>query len=157
MKSWYIGMCSFEKMHADILIFQFIAQEEWFGHEPPCKQCQVCWMVARGKTTSIKFCCKIESETEKIMLFIHFQAMPDKFMDEHQLSNIILEYRKECGSSDIIQSLSEPDEDNRTINGIQLKYTHILQTKGEVKNEEIVRARTTWRKKHSSMQFPMYQ
>ncbi|KAK1390026.1 Acyl-[acyl-carrier-protein] hydrolase [Heracleum sosnowskyi] len=91
------------------------------------------------------------------------EAMPDKFMDEHQLTDIILEYRRECGSSDIIQSLSEPDEDNRTsneslssLNGMQLKYTHILQTKGEVRNEEIVRARTTWRKKHSNMQFPMY-
>lgn len=97
------------------------------------------------------------------MLFILFQAMPDKFMDEHQLSDIILEYRRECGSSDIIQSLSEPDEDKRTsnessgsLNGLQLKYTHILQTKGEVKKEEIVRARTKWRKKHSKMQFPMY-
>lgn len=89
--------------------------------------------------------------------------MPDKFMDEHQLSDITLEYRRECGSSDIIQSLSEPDEDYRTsngspssLNGMQLKYTHILQTKGEVRNEEIVRARTTWRKKRSNIQFPMY-
>ncbi|XP_074323858.1 palmitoyl-acyl carrier protein thioesterase, chloroplastic-like [Apium graveolens] len=92
------------------------------------------------------------------------EAMPDKFMDEQQLSDIILEYRRECGSSDIIQSLSEPDEDNSisdessgSLKGMQLKYTHILQTKGEVKKEEIVRARTTWRKKkHSNIQFPMY-
>lgn len=80
--------------------------------------------------------------------------MPDEFMEEYQLSNIILEYRKECGSSDIVQALSEPDEDNRTCNeslgssnAMQLKYTHLLQTKGEVRNEEIVRGRTTWRKK----------
>ncbi|WOH07663.1 hypothetical protein DCAR_0727096 [Daucus carota subsp. sativus] len=82
------------------------------------------------------------------------EAMPDKFMDEHQLCDITLEYRRECGSSDIIQSLSEPDEDN-SINGT-LKYTHILQTKGELRNEEIVRGRTTWKKKHSNTQFPKY-
>lgn len=80
--------------------------------------------------------------------------MPDKFMDEHQLCDITLEYRRECGSSDIIQSLSEPDEDN-SINDT-LKYTHILQTKGELRNEEIVRGRTTWKKKHSNTQFPKY-
>ncbi|KAL8105870.1 palmitoyl-acyl carrier protein thioesterase, chloroplastic-like [Apium graveolens] len=90
------------------------------------------------------------------------ETMPDEFMEEYQLSNIILEYRKECGSSDIVQALSEPDEDNRTINeslgslnGMQLKYTHLLQTKGEVKNEEMVRGRTTWRRKQFKMPFPM--
>ncbi|KAK1380741.1 Acyl-[acyl-carrier-protein] hydrolase [Heracleum sosnowskyi] len=90
------------------------------------------------------------------------ETMPDEFMEEYQLSNIILEYKKECGSSDIVQALSEPDEDNRTINGslgslngMQLKYTHLLQTKGEVRKEEIVRGRTTWRKKHFKMPFPM--
>ncbi|KAL1806980.1 hypothetical protein DCAR_0832844 [Daucus carota subsp. sativus] len=90
------------------------------------------------------------------------ETMPDEFMEQYQLCNIILEYRKECGSSDIVQSLSEPDEENRTtdeslrsLNGMQIKYTHLLQTKGEVKNEEIVRGRTTWRKKHSKMPFPM--
>lgn len=95
-------------------------------------------------------------------MFFILQTMPDEFMEQYQLCNIILEYRKECGSSDIVQSLSEPDEENRTtdeslrsLNGMQIKYTHLLQTKGEVKNEEIVRGRTTWRKKHSKMPFPM--
>lgn len=35
-----------------------------------------------------------------------------------------------------------------------LRYTHLLQVKGERKNEEIVRGRTTWKKKLSLLPFP---
>ncbi|RVW16924.1 Palmitoyl-acyl carrier protein thioesterase, chloroplastic [Vitis vinifera] len=38
------------------------------------------------------------------------ETIPDQFLESHQLSSIILEYRRECGSSDIVQSLCEPDE-----------------------------------------------
>lgn len=101
-------------------------------------------------------------------------------MESHQLSEITLEYRRECGSSDTVQSLCHPDEDeilnnkavNEDINDITimngfslaaeimkgsgllgsfekgpLRYTHLLQTKAEPKNEEIVRGRTVWKKK----------
>lgn len=102
-------------------------------------------------------------------MFTLFQTIPDQFLEEHQLSSIILEYRKECGDSDIVQSLCDPDEvgmlkdgvqqnsNDSTINGDSLpfKHTHLLQTIGELKNEEIVRGRTTWRKKHSNMPFTM--
>ena len=90
---------------------------------------------------------------------------------------MVLEYRKECGSSDVVQSLCEPQfNENIGVNGHSvssqflqgngllgainqrpLSYTHLLQTKGESKNEEIVRARTTWReKKHSAKPFPSW-
>ncbi|XP_072969103.1 palmitoyl-acyl carrier protein thioesterase, chloroplastic-like [Typha angustifolia] len=100
------------------------------------------------------------------------QNIPDLFLENHELSSIILEYRRECGSSDIVQSICEPDEhsipedDNiNIVRGFSLapeildgrlsgtfdrwptKYTHLLQMKGEQKHEEIVRGRTTWRKK----------
>ncbi|KAE8686483.1 origin recognition complex subunit 4-like [Hibiscus syriacus] len=101
------------------------------------------------------------------------ETIPDKFLESHQLSGIVLEYRRECGSSDRVQSLCQPDEDEILTNGVEqslLKnmvltsgivegngylgpldtttygYTHLLQTKGKNQNEEIVRGRTGWRK-----------
>ncbi|CAN1796396.1 Palmitoyl-acyl carrier protein thioesterase, chloroplastic [Linum perenne] len=38
------------------------------------------------------------------------ETIPDEFVDEHQLSGIILEYRRECGSSDVVEALCDPDE-----------------------------------------------
>nr|CAB3477220.1 unnamed protein product [Digitaria exilis] len=40
------------------------------------------------------------------------ETLPDQFLQQHQLSSIILEYRKECGSSDVVQSICQPDEDS---------------------------------------------
>ena len=90
-------------------------------------------------------------------------------MESHKLSTIILEYRRECGNSDIVQSLCHPDEggiledglkhkNGISLNGfslaseilegsgllsnfekLPLRYTHLLQVKGERGNEEIVR------------------
>ena len=94
-------------------------------------------------------------------------------MEDHQLSSIVLQYRRECDSSDTVQSICEPDEDSlprdkniRILTGFSLapeildgggllgtfdkwptRYTHLLQIKGEKKDEEIVRGKTTWRKK----------
>ncbi|OAY81297.1 Palmitoyl-acyl carrier protein thioesterase, chloroplastic [Ananas comosus] len=101
------------------------------------------------------------------------ETIPVQFPENYELSSIILEYRRECGSSDTVQSICEPDEgsipedDNISIiKGFSLapeildgcglsgtfdkwptKYTHLLQIKGQQKYEEIVRGRTTWRKK----------
>ncbi|XP_010068723.2 palmitoyl-acyl carrier protein thioesterase, chloroplastic [Eucalyptus grandis] len=109
------------------------------------------------------------------------ETIPDEILEAHQLSSIILEYRRECGGSDIVQSLCEPDADGilqsggqhdsyqiNLLNGFSLaseifqgsgllgsfsktmmplKYTHLLQINSESKNEEIVRGRTTWKKK----------
>ncbi|KAJ8492760.1 hypothetical protein OPV22_014481 [Ensete ventricosum] len=101
------------------------------------------------------------------------ETIPDEFMEDHQLSSIVLEYRRECDSSDTVQSICEPDEDSlprdkniRILTGFSLapeildggglfgtldkwptRYTHLLQIKGEKKDEEIVRGKTTWRKK----------
>nr|GMD16665.1 palmitoyl-acyl carrier protein thioesterase, chloroplastic-like [Ipomoea batatas] len=104
------------------------------------------------------------------------ETIPDQFLEAHQLSNIILEYRRECGSSDVVQSLCEPNENNNNnisvLNGFSLasgilhqgngllesltrgafSYTHLLQTEGEeAKSKEIVRGRTSWKRKLPSM------
>lgn len=104
------------------------------------------------------------------------QAIPELFLESHQLSSIILEYKRECGSSDIVQSLCDPDEDPTQeaseldmIRGFifeehehgfldhaikwPLSYTHLLQTKEEHRKEEIVRGRTKWKKKLPVMPF----
>lgn len=107
-------------------------------------------------------------------LFCAMQTLPDHFLQQNQLSSIILEYRKECGSSDVVQSICQPDEDSiplqenvSMVNGPSLlpeiirghpslagalqqspmKYTHLLQLKAGDKYDEIVRGRTTWKKK----------
>ncbi|KAL6190377.1 hypothetical protein ACLB2K_036775 [Fragaria x ananassa] len=109
------------------------------------------------------------------------ETIPDHILEAHQLTSIVLEYRRECGSSDIVQSLCQPDEDGVLKDGLQqekdttlvngfslaaeilegngylasfgtqpLRYTHLLQVDGESQNEEIVRGRTTWKKKSFS-------
>ncbi|KAH8496100.1 hypothetical protein H0E87_019039 [Populus deltoides] len=111
------------------------------------------------------------------------ETIPDQFLESHQLSGIILEYRRECGSSNIVQSLCEPDEDgilnsglkqnndmsplNRfslaseimegngllgSLDKVPLRYTHLLQTQGDTQNEEIVRGKTTWKKRQSNIE-----
>ncbi|CAI9096103.1 OLC1v1032177C1 [Oldenlandia corymbosa var. corymbosa] len=108
------------------------------------------------------------------------EGIPDEFLENHQLSDIILEYRRECGISDNVQSLCEPSQVGIITNGVQpsnmisllngfslssgiiegkellqslnpepFSYTHLLQAKGESKNEEIVRGKTYWRKKRA--------
>jgi hypothetical protein len=47
------------------------------------------------------------------------QTIPDEVLESHQLSSIILEYRKECRSSDIIQSLCQPEEDGILKGGLR--------------------------------------
>ncbi|KAB2042192.1 hypothetical protein ES319_D02G199400v1 [Gossypium barbadense] len=125
---------------------------------------------------SLKFHINLKIITTSFFL----QTIPDKFLESHQLSGIVLEYRRECGSSDRVQSLCQPDEDETLTNGVEqslLKnmiltpgimegngylgpldvksygYTHLLQIKGDSKNEEIVRGRTRWRKKLSTLPY----
>jgi fatty acyl-ACP thioesterase B len=99
------------------------------------------------------------------------EAIPDIILEECQLSSITLEFRRECGVSETIQSLCQPDDDDEVpevkfkkfeggsiLNGYlpyllddshtnnhSLGFTHLLQTEGNIKNEEIVRGRTTWK------------
>jgi len=103
------------------------------------------------------------------------EAIPDTVLEECQLSSITLEFRRECGVSETIQSLCQPDDEDEVpevkfkkfeggniLNGYlpylledshsnnhSLSFTHLLQTEGSIKNEEIVRGRTTWKRRNA--------
>ncbi|KAM7270700.1 hypothetical protein ACFE04_029914 [Oxalis oulophora] len=47
------------------------------------------------------------------------ETIPDQFLASHQLSGITLEYRRECGISDIVQSLCEPEDGGFLNPGLQ--------------------------------------
>uniref|UniRef100_A0A7N0U2U6 Acyl-[acyl-carrier-protein] hydrolase n=1 Tax=Kalanchoe fedtschenkoi TaxID=63787 RepID=A0A7N0U2U6_KALFE len=92
------------------------------------------------------------------------ETVPDHILEDSQLCSIILEYRKECGSSDLVQSLCEPQDAGVLVNGFfmdsdvslsgrhdPIQFTHLLQVRGVSKDEEIVRGQTTWKKRPPSM------
>ncbi|KAM3693442.1 hypothetical protein ACJW30_08G165400 [Castanea mollissima] len=95
-------------------------------------------------------------------------TIPDEILESHKLSTIILEYRRECGNSDIVQSLCQPVEggiledglkhkNGISLNGfslaseilqgsgllcnfekLPLRYTHLLQVKGGVEMKRLL-------------------
>ncbi|XP_061957327.1 palmitoyl-acyl carrier protein thioesterase, chloroplastic-like [Populus nigra] len=98
------------------------------------------------------------------------ETIPHKFLENYQLTRMTLEYRRECSSSDVVESLCKPEEesfeerhqDRNVDNGDSLAsvlfqdgkhsksfkaYTHLLQITGDKESEEIVRGRTIWRRK----------
>ncbi|KAL3636030.1 hypothetical protein CASFOL_020577 [Castilleja foliolosa] len=83
------------------------------------------------------------------------ETIPEDFLENHQLSDISIEYRRECGKSDVLQSLCKPQENGQIgMNGnqvLQFSYNHLLHIKNNTKNGEIVRAKTTWKKKLASL------
>ncbi|XP_054808813.1 palmitoyl-acyl carrier protein thioesterase, chloroplastic-like isoform X2 [Prosopis cineraria] len=109
------------------------------------------------------------------------EAIPDQILESYQLSGITLEYRRECGSSDTVQSLCDLEEDeilhdvekqdyNSNLFSLAseiikeggllgcleqrpIRFTHLLQAKGQKQDQEIVRGRTTWKRKLPSMPF----
>ncbi|XP_031265541.1 palmitoyl-acyl carrier protein thioesterase, chloroplastic-like [Pistacia vera] len=108
------------------------------------------------------------------------ETIPDQFLETHQLSGIILEYRRECGGSDKVQALCQPDEDGilkegvkqdsriTLLNGFSLA-SEIVNGAGligsfekgplrythllQTEYQEIVRGRTTWKEKLPPMPF----
>ncbi|GFZ15948.1 hypothetical protein Acr_25g0003570 [Actinidia rufa] len=58
------------------------------------------------------------------------ETIPDQFFENHQLSSMILEYRRECGSSDIVQALCEPHEDGFLKDGEQQDHNNISLLNG---------------------------
>ncbi|CAK7349654.1 unnamed protein product [Dovyalis caffra] len=100
------------------------------------------------------------------------ETIPHKFLKNYQLTRITLEYRRECRSSDVVQSLCEPEEESYeerhhessnvdkanslasalfqdcNHNKSLQTYTHLLQITGDKEeSEEIVRGRTMWKRK----------
>lgn len=79
------------------------------------------------------------------------ENVPEEFLKNHQISSMILEYKRECRSCDTVQSLCEPEEDGivECINGAPFKYTHLLKIQGG--NADVVKARTLWKRKKSAL------
>ncbi|KAM7268589.1 hypothetical protein ACFE04_010755 [Oxalis oulophora] len=84
------------------------------------------------------------------------EAIPEQVSKDYQLSTITLEYKRECGASETIQSLCQPDTNNELFEyeskstfDSSLGFTHLLQVEGIEKNEETVRGRTTWRPRNA--------
>ncbi|GER32807.1 palmitoyl-acyl carrier protein thioesterase [Striga asiatica] len=76
------------------------------------------------------------------------ETIPEEFLENHQLAHIALEYRRECGTSDIVESLCEEHDGPNGNRALQTTHTHLLRIKGEHKYDELVRGKTTWKYKH---------
>ncbi|KAF5180925.1 Palmitoyl-acyl carrier protein thioesterase protein [Thalictrum thalictroides] len=156
----------------------------WFVTKQAIPQ-DVCWKIKKLDDTAKYASTNLKPKRSDLDMNHHvnnvkyvrwmLETIPDQYLESHQLSSIILEYRKECGSADVVQSLCEPEEDevpqgnDRNVLGKfslpsdilgshgllgsfdmgPLRYTHLLLIKGEVVNEEIVRGRTTWKRKNT--------
>jgi len=79
--------------------------------------------------------------------------MPQEIIDSHELQSITLDYRRECGQHDVVDSLSgvEMIQDAAETNGsatakeANQQFLHLLRlSTGRL---EINRGRTEWRKK----------
>lgn len=96
------------------------------------------------------------------------QSVPEEHLETHNLTSITLEYRRECQSNTIVESLTssktmpvqEDDQDVAALAPAErcwtsfakpghncCQFTHFLQTQGSSKQQEIARARTTWQPK----------
>lgn len=83
----------------------------------------------------------------------HVQSLPQSLLMSCELNRVTLEYRRECGSSETLESLAESD--TRTLNldnsGPKLDadgplgFTHLLRVSGT--GAEVLRGRTQWKSK----------
>uniref|UniRef100_A0A5B7AX50 Acyl-[acyl-carrier-protein] hydrolase n=1 Tax=Davidia involucrata TaxID=16924 RepID=A0A5B7AX50_DAVIN len=77
------------------------------------------------------------------------ESAPLPILENHELSSMTLEYRKECGRDSVLQSLtavSGADIGNLLGSGY-VKCQHLLRLEG---GAEIVKARTEWRPKYAN-------
>lgn len=92
------------------------------------------------------------------------ESLPTSILEGNELANIILEYRRECGPSHILQSLASPqvgdgmgsassmhakEPPDTCQSSPALQFAHLLRLKAE--GSEILKARTEWRPKGSKM------
>ncbi|KAL2643104.1 hypothetical protein R1flu_010691 [Riccia fluitans] len=101
------------------------------------------------------------------------ESLPASNLDSHELTNMTVEYRRECNKSDVVQSMTSPESPSSSLNFSSpdtqfchslgtlaltpeiansaatvagtLQYTHLLRL--QVDGSEIVRGRTVWRLK----------
>ncbi|KAJ4957505.1 hypothetical protein NE237_024616 [Protea cynaroides] len=68
------------------------------------------------------------------------ESVPKSFLKNHELSGITMEYRKECGKEDVLQSLTDCSIDADECN-------HLLRIEG---GTVVARGRTQWRPKQAN-------
>lgn len=76
------------------------------------------------------------------------ESVPPSFLDARELRSMTLEYRKECGRDSVLKSLTAMSGDSG--GGLPqdvVECNHLLQLE---EGPEVVRGRTTWRRKGSS-------
>ncbi|KAG0582678.1 hypothetical protein KC19_3G076900 [Ceratodon purpureus] len=95
------------------------------------------------------------------------ESIPDEHIQTHKLASIVLEYRRECHSTDIVESLTSS---KTVINGDETvisdsndwcesgetpsrccEYSHLLRTQDA--GQEILRGKTTWRARSNGDSF----
>ncbi|KAJ4958892.1 hypothetical protein NE237_026003 [Protea cynaroides] len=68
------------------------------------------------------------------------ESVPTSFLKSHELSGITMEYRKECGKEDVLQSLTDCSIDADECNHLLISYSGTI----------VARCRTQWRPKHAN-------
>ncbi|GER44029.1 palmitoyl-acyl carrier protein thioesterase [Striga asiatica] len=83
------------------------------------------------------------------------ESVPINVLQEYDITNMTMEYRRECHQSDVLQSLTKMNlettdqEENNQNKKHHLMCTHLLRMEGD--HAEIVRARTIWQIKPSQI------
>lgn len=72
------------------------------------------------------------------------ESSPSSIMESHELAGMTLEYRRECGRNNVLQSLTSVSSDGST--EAEMECVHLLQLES---GEEIARGRTKWRPKRA--------
>ncbi|CAO2841426.1 unnamed protein product [Amaranthus hypochondriacus] len=76
------------------------------------------------------------------------ESAPQSILETHELSSMTLEYRRECGRDNVLQSLTAVSGAN--VGGLQdsgnVECQHLLRLED---GAEVVRGRTEWRPKHA--------
>uniref|UniRef100_A0A6N2MAH6 Acyl-ACP thioesterase-like C-terminal domain-containing protein n=1 Tax=Salix viminalis TaxID=40686 RepID=A0A6N2MAH6_SALVM len=67
------------------------------------------------------------------------RTIPRKFLENYRLTRITLEYRRECSSSDMVQSLVKRKKGDCNHTKSLKTYTHLLQITGYKESDEIAR------------------
>eukprot|EP00252_Welwitschia_mirabilis_P012653 TRINITY_DN2796_c0_g1_i1.p1 TRINITY_DN2796_c0_g1~~TRINITY_DN2796_c0_g1_i1.p1 ORF type:complete len:417 (-),score=71.89 TRINITY_DN2796_c0_g1_i1:542-1792(-) len=72
------------------------------------------------------------------------ESLPLAILEKNELANIVLEYRRECGPSNVLQSLTSHLSEHVDDEG-SLEFAHVLRLQND--GAEILRAVTEWRAK----------
>ena len=80
---------------------------------------------------------------------MYIQSVPQTLLVGYEPMTLTLEYRRECGRADMVESLARPEFHMDAIAAEEspLQFTHLLRL--QTRGVEVLRGRTKWRpKKH---------